>query len=180
MIPRLLPDRLHGFFVSRLGRQRADRLYVFYYRFAGLILFGGLLATAALAFVILFNPPQMTAQNHIRVPVQAIYSKSSESTPIRVFATVQLPNGNHKQYRHHVWPSRLEPWMKSAFCASPARPAKRNSAGFTCQTATPFTDRPAPPRCAPQAAAPTWPKDRCGMPTKSGKSSSADTAEPLG
>ncbi|WP_270730604.1 hypothetical protein [Shimia sp. Alg240-R146] len=93
MIPRLLPDSWHAFLVRRLGRAKADRLYVFYYRFAGLILFGGLFSTGALAFVMLYDPPQMTAQNHLRVPVAFTHSKSSDSAALRVFATVTLPDG---------------------------------------------------------------------------------------
>ncbi|MGR3637279.1 MAG: hypothetical protein ACU0BK_15340 [Shimia sp.] len=93
MIPRLLPGRLHAFFVARLGRTKADRVYVFYYRFAGLILIVGLFAAGALALVMLYDPPQMTAQDHLRVPVEFVYSESTNSVALRVFATVTLPDG---------------------------------------------------------------------------------------
>ncbi|TCL09295.1 hypothetical protein BXY66_1340 [Shimia isoporae] len=96
MIPRLLSDNVHAVLLRYFGRAKADRLYIFYYRFSGLIFSALILIAGGVAFIALYEPTHYKAQNKLLVPVQFIYQHASDTGQARVYATFELPDGNSR------------------------------------------------------------------------------------
>ncbi|MCH2065937.1 hypothetical protein [Shimia sp.] len=88
-MPKFLFDLLKPW----LGEHRAEQWFLLWYRFGVLAACAVVFAIASIALVAFFKPEKRNVTGHHWSPVLFLYSHSTESSALRIYATVRLPNG---------------------------------------------------------------------------------------
>ncbi|WP_412554465.1 hypothetical protein [Shimia sp. MIT1388] len=88
-MPKFLFDLLKRW----LDEHRAEKCFLLWYRFSVLAACAVVFAIASIALVAFYKPEKRYVTGHHWSPVLFLYSHSTESSALRIYATVRLPDG---------------------------------------------------------------------------------------
>lgn len=88
-MPNFLFDKLK----SWVGEHRAEQWFLLWYRFGLLAACALVFTIASFALVAFYKPEKRYVTGHHWCPVLFLYSDSTESSALRIYATVRLPGG---------------------------------------------------------------------------------------